>query len=63
MQIDAHVHFWKYEKVKDAWIQTKMKVLQQDYLPQTYIIYAKRNGIDSCIAVQAGQTELETLFL
>src|SRR5258706_4120195 len=63
MQIDAHVHFWKYEKVKDAWITDEMKVLQQDYLPQTISSTLKRNGIDSCIAVQAGQTELETLFL
>ncbi len=63
MQVDAHVHFWKYDTVKDDWITDNMKVLQQDYLPQTISLTLKRNGIDGCVAVQASQTELETLFL
>ena len=40
-----------------------MKVLQQDYLPETIAQTLKRNGIDNCVAVQAYPTELETLFL
>ena len=36
MQVDTHVHFWKYEKVKDAWITDNMKILQQDYLPANH---------------------------
>ena len=63
MRIDSHVHFWHYEKEKDAWITSKMKVLQQNYFPQDIEPSFKRNGIDGCIAVQATQTELETLFL
>jgi L-fuconolactonase len=63
MQVDTHVHFWKYEKTKDAWITDDMKVLQQDYIPQTIFSTLKRNEIDGCVAVQASQTELETLFL
>jgi L-fuconolactonase len=63
MQVDTHVHFWKYKKSKDNWITNDMKVLQQDYLPETISQTLKRNGIDSCVAVQAYQTELETLFL
>jgi L-fuconolactonase len=63
MQVDTHVHFWKYEKVKDGWITGDMKILQQDYLPQTISSSFKRNGIDACVAVQASQAELETLFL
>src|SRR6185503_14238665 len=63
MQVDSHVHFWKYEKTKDAWITDDMKVLQQDYIPQTIFSTLKRNEIDGCVAVQASQTELETLFL
>jgi len=61
--IDAHVHFWKYEKIRYTWITDDMKTLQQDYLPQTIAGTLRRNGIDSCIAVQADQSELETLFL
>ena len=34
MVIDSHVHFWKYDKKRDAWMKD-MKILQQDYLPAT----------------------------
>ncbi len=63
MQVDTHVHFWKYKKVKDSWITDDMKILQQDYIPQTISSTLKRNDIDGCVAVQVEQTELETLFL
>jgi L-fuconolactonase len=63
MQVDSHVHFWKYDKQRDAWISNDMKILQQDYLPETIAQTLKRNEIDACVAVQADQSELETLFL
>ena len=63
MAIDAHVHFWQYNKVRYSWITDNMKTLQQDYLPQTIAGPLRRNGINGCIAVQADQSELETLFL
>ena len=60
--IDTHVHFWKYNKVRDAWMDD-MKILQQDYLPEHLMLNLKRNGIDGCVAVQASQEEVETRFL
>lgn len=63
MIIDAHVHFWKYDKVRDAWITNDMKILKQDYLPSHLITTLKRNAVDGCVAVQAGQSEYETHFL
>lgn len=63
MIIDTHVHFWKYDKVRDAWITNEMKILKQDYLPAHLISTLKRNGVDGCVAVQAGQSEYETHFL
>ena len=63
MHIDTHVHFWKYNKKRDGWITSNMKILQQDYLPQTISQTLKRNDIEGCIAVQAEQSEVETLFL
>ncbi len=63
MTIDTHVHFWEYDKKRDAWITDDMKILQQDYLPQALASTLKRNGIDGCVAVQASQAELETHFL
>jgi L-fuconolactonase len=60
--IDTHIHFWKYNKVRDAWMDD-MKILQQDYLPEHLMLNLKRNSIDGCVAVQASQEEVETRFL
>jgi L-fuconolactonase len=60
--IDTHVHFWKYNKQRDIWMDG-MKVLQQDYFPGTLAGTLKRNGVDGCVAIQASQEELETQFL
>jgi len=63
MIIDTHVHFWKYDKKRDAWITDEMKILKQDHLPAHLLPTLKRNDVDGCIAVQAGQSEYETHFL
>ena len=63
MVIDAHVHFWKFDKKRDAWITDDMKILQQDYLPEHLSLTMKRNGVDGVVAVQASQEEVETRFL
>ena len=60
--IDAHVHFWKYNRERDAWMDD-MKVLQKDYVPQTLDPTLRRNDVDGCVAVQADQSETETRFL
>lgn len=62
MTIDTHVHFWKYNRQRDAWMEG-MKVLQKDYVPENIASTLKRNGVDGCVAVQADQAEVETRFL
>ena len=61
--IDAHVHFWKYNKIKDAWITNEMLVLQKDYLPENLKPILEENEVEGVIAVQAEQSEIETSFL
>jgi L-fuconolactonase len=61
--IDTHVHFWKFDRKRDAWITDDMKILQQDYLPESIANSLKRNAVDGVVAVQADQSELETHFL
>ena len=61
--IDTHVHFWKYDKVKDAWITDDMKMLQKDFLPHDLFPVLKENNIEGVIAVQADQSENENNFL
>ena len=63
MIIDSHQHFWKYDPVRDSWIDDSMKELRRDFLPKDLAPLLKNNGIDGCVAVQADQSEHETEFL
>ena len=63
MKIDAHQHFWKFDPVRDAWIDDTMSVIQRDFLPEDLQPLLIENGIDGCVAVQADQSETETEFL
>jgi L-fuconolactonase len=63
MRIDSHQHFWKYDAARDTWITEEMSVLKRDYLPEHLDPERHANGMDATIAVQADQSEDETLFL
>src|SRR5215471_12073833 len=63
MKLDSHQHFWRYDPVRDSWITDSMAVLKRDFLPQDLGPDLKAAAIDGCIAVQADQSEKETLFL
>lgn len=63
MTIDSHIHFWKFDAVRDSWITDDMKILRQNYLPENLSVHLIQNGIAGCIAVQADQSETETFFL
>ncbi|MEO7444312.1 MAG: amidohydrolase, partial [Ferruginibacter sp.] len=62
MKIDAHVHFWNYDPVRDTWMEG-MNILHKNYLPEMLLSSLAHAGIDGCVAVQAEQSEGETLFL
>ncbi|MDN3549405.1 amidohydrolase family protein [Mucilaginibacter aquaedulcis] len=62
-KIDAHQHFWIFDPVRDSWINDEMLVIKQDFLPADLLPVLQQNGIDGCVAVQASQSEEETLFL
>ena len=63
MHIDAHQHFWKYNPVRDSWIDDSMQVIQKDFLPNDLHPILQGNGIQGCVAVQADESEEETDFL
>ena len=63
MRIDSHQHFWKYNPVKDSWIDDTMDVLKRDFLPEDLEEILGNHQIDGCIAIQADQSEKETEFL
>lgn len=63
MTIDAHQHFWHFDPIRDSWITDDMAVIRRDFLPADLEPVLAQNGIDGCVAVQASQSEEETLFL
>lgn len=63
MRVDAHQHFWKFDPARDAWITEEMQAIRRDFLPEDLAPACVANGIDATIAVQAAQSEEETLFL
>lgn len=63
VQIDAHQHFWQFDPVRDTWIDDSMKVIRRDFMPKDLKPHLIKNEIDGCVAIQADQSEEETIFL
>jgi L-fuconolactonase len=62
--IDAHQHFWQFDPVRDAWIDpTTMSAIRRDFMPTDLEPILHKNGFGGCVAVQADQSDVETLFL
>jgi L-fuconolactonase len=62
-KIDSHQHFWKYDKVKHAWITDDMNILQADFTPEHLEPILKHYGVDGCVSVQSDQSENENTLL
>lgn len=62
-RIDAHQHFWTYQPVRDAWITDDMAFIQRDFLPNDLKPALEAVGVSGCVAVQADQSEAESVFL
>lgn len=62
-RIDAHQHFWKFDPLRDSWIDETMQKIQRDFLPEDLLPLLQENKFSGCIAVQASQSEDETNFL
>lgn len=63
MHIDAHQHFWRYDRREYEWIDDSMACLRRDFLPDGLKPELERAGFQGCVAVQARQTFEETRWL
>jgi L-fuconolactonase len=63
MKIDAHQHFWIYNKEDYTWIDDRMNILKRNFLPEDLHPVLGKNGFSGTIAVQARQTTRETRWL
>jgi len=63
MHIDAHQHFWRYERWEYGWIDDSMAALRRDFLPADLKPELERSGFQGCVAVQVRQSLEETQWL
>ncbi len=63
IKIDSHQHFWKFDPVRDSWIDGSMAAIQRDFGPDDLKLILDKFEIDGCVAVQADQSEAENDFL
>jgi L-fuconolactonase len=61
-KIDAHQHFWKFDPVKDSWINDDMKIIQNDFLPGDLEPLLEQNDFEGCVVVQSDQSYEENRF-
>ncbi|MBS1520195.1 MAG: amidohydrolase family protein [Bacteroidetes bacterium] len=62
-RIDAHQHFWKFDPVRDNWINSDMSVIARDFLPNDLLPILQRNNIDGTVVVQTCHMEEDNRFM
>lgn len=62
-KIDSHQHFWKFDAVRDSWIDETMYLIRRHFGPEDLKPILNKYNITGCVAVQADQSEAETEFL
>jgi L-fuconolactonase len=63
MRIDAHQHFWIYNRDEYSWIDDSMEALRRNFLPADLKPEIENTGFQGSVAVQARQTLQETRCL
>jgi len=63
MRLDAHNHYWHYNRPEQEWMQDSMEVLFRDYLPPEHLELLQSIDFDGAIVVEARQMLKETEWL
>jgi L-fuconolactonase len=63
MHIDAHQHFWIYDRREYSWIDETMASIRRDFPPAELKPQLENNGFQGSVLVQVRQTLEETRWL
>lgn len=63
VHIDAHQHYWVYNRAEYDWIDESMAALRRDFLPEDLAPELACGGFDGSVTVQTRQTLEETRWL
>jgi L-fucono-1,5-lactonase len=61
--IDAHHHFWRYDRAEYDWIDDTMSALRRDFLAPDLADALRAAGVQGAVSVQARQSLEETRWL
>jgi L-fuconolactonase len=61
-RIDSHQHFWKFNPVRDNWINEEMLIIRRDFSPTDLFQHLQKNNFDGSVVVQSDQSEEENSF-
>lgn len=62
LRIDSHQHFWKFDAMRDSWINDDMASIRRDFVPADLEKLLSDNQMDGCVVVQSDQSEAENNF-
>jgi len=62
-RIDAHQHFWKFDPVRDNWINDDMSVIARDFLPDDLLPLLEHNNIAGTVVVQSCHMDEDNRFM
>lgn len=62
MIIDAHQHFWQYDRQRHGWINESMAAIRRSFGPQDLKPVLEAAGVAGTILVQVDQTPEENVF-
>jgi L-fuconolactonase len=60
--IDSHQHFWKFDPIRDSWIDASMAAIQRDFYPPDLKPLLAANSLEGSVIVQSDQSEAENDF-
>ena len=63
MRIDAHHHFWKYEKANFPWIDDSCPQLARDFTAEDFAEVMAASGVDGSVLIQCLQTPEENTMM
>lgn len=62
LKIDAHQHFWRFNAVRDQWINNDMAILQEDFMPEHLQPILAHYNFQGTVVVQSDQSPAENHF-
>lgn len=62
LKIDSHLHFWRYNSIKNSFLTSEIGEKKKDFLPTDFKDLLRINNIDGVVVIQSDNTNTENYF-